>query len=310
MEWNPTNKSWNKLGNLIDGKSFTSPSLIEDENNTYYMLKDNQIFYLNKSNSTWELLEAWSKLNPSMPGRRTALLSNTNGDIFIKTYGNGNYNNYLLRKAGTSNWIEIKNFPEHLNVLWTDPVFFTNKGYLYFQASLQGNPHLIPEMYNINTNKAELVFDKTDQTNFELLRQFSFKGLNPFNYHIQAEGTIFVTYEDMNTNEYVIYKFSSKSYPAKAEKVQTYAIEKFGHGSGWNTSLNIPYVTPKGELKTFINCSTFNDSHMSEVYGMLDSSLPLKIYGHPIVRYKGNNQMNFKGDLYIKQTESSYLYRW
>ena len=127
---------------------------------------------------------------------------------------------------------------------------------------------------------------------------------------MQADGTIYVSHNDRDANEHIIYKFSSKSYPAKAEKIKTYPIEKLGHGSGWQTSLNIPYVTPKGELKTFIYCSTFNDSHISEVYGMLGTSQPLKVYGHPIVTYKGNNKMNVKGDLYMKHTESSYLYRW
>lgn len=70
---------------------------------------------------------------------------------------------------------------------------------------------------------------------------------------MQADGTIFVTLNDNNTNEFVINKFSAKAHPAVAEKVQSYSIDKLGHGNERTTSLNIPYVTASGALKTFIN---------------------------------------------------------
>jgi len=146
--------------------------------------------------------------------------------------------------------------------------------------------------------------------NFAVLRQFSFKGLNQFDYYVQADGTIFVTLNDNNTNEFVIYKFSAKAYPAVADKVQSYPIDKLGHENEWTTSLNIPYLTPSGELKTFINCSSYHETHLTEAHGKIGSNQKLQVYGHPITIYKGDHRMNFKGDLFIKYMESSYLYRW
>jgi len=166
-EWNPANKSWHKIGNQFESKDKVwAPDVIVDDKDNYYMKNDNQIYYLNQTSNTWEILQEWRNLNPTPPGGKTTLLSNSNGDIFIKTYGNSNKNNYMYKKAGTSNWVAIKNFPQQLNVLWTDPIYLTNKGYLYFQADL----HLIPEMYNLNTNQVELVFDKKELCGFKTIQ--------------------------------------------------------------------------------------------------------------------------------------------